>query len=99
MIPVHSFTPLLGLDSHFLQLPGLSEPNSPDDVESVQAEVATGPLQVVAPPVGYAQKTSLPQISVSRRARIPAPVMRWSARPAQAIGMLSDNACAACPHA
>lgn len=83
MIPANYFTPLTGLDSYFAQLP-------------IEVQVQPPVVQVqVQPPVVQAVNT----MATTERQRIPVPTMRWAARPAQAIGMLSDNPCAACPHA
>lgn len=96
MIPANYFTPLTGLDSYFAQLP------VPVQLPVVQAPVQPPLQQVqvqaqVQPPVAQVQAVNT--MATTERQRIPVPTMRWAARPAQAIGMLSDNPCAACPHA
>lgn len=96
MIPANYFTPLTGLDSYFAQLPVQVQVQLP--VVQVQVQPPVLPVQVqVQPPVVQVQAVNT--MATTERQRIPVPTMRWAARPAQAIGMLSDNPCAACPHA
>lgn len=86
MIPSQQFMPLINLDSYFLQMSSIAQMEvvAPSPLLSAHTQPMQVPPQHVVAPVS--------------RHRIPAPAMRWSARPAQAIGMVSDNACAACPH-
>lgn len=89
MIPVNQFAPVTSLDSYFT---AVVAPIPSPEISVISQAVHSAPpvpVQIITPVVD----------AVLPRQRIPAPTMRWSARPAQAIGVLSDNPCAACPHA